>query len=190
MKIDGAAVPGRGGFETRPCPGAVGRNRLFHRLYVAFARPWCFPRRACPVPRYGAGIHVPGLWIPAQGRDDEGPPPFILLCGLRKAIVIPNAAEHSSESTDPRSQDEVRGRREDALDSSAALCALGMTERHGALQPKHRTVITGEHRNPPPWPLDSGSGAGMTRGPAPRPRLLRRSGTPSMPLVIAMKIGR
>ena len=34
MKIDSAAVSGRrGGFQTRPYPGAVGRNRHFHALW-------------------------------------------------------------------------------------------------------------------------------------------------------------
>ena len=49
--------------------------------------------------------------------------------GLRKAIVIPNGAERSEESKDLCSQDQVRGRRADALDSSTALRALGMTEK-------------------------------------------------------------
>ena len=41
--------------------------------------------------------------------------------------VIPNVAERSEESKDPCSQDQVRGCQADALDSSTALRALGMT---------------------------------------------------------------
>ena len=68
--------------------GIQGAGAGFHYLQ----RPLVvFPRRACPVPRYGAGIHVPGPWIPVQGRNDGGGIAiFIPLCGLRKAIVILN----------------------------------------------------------------------------------------------------
>ena len=69
-------------------PESRGAGAGFHYLQ----RPLVvFPRRACPVPRYGAGIHVPGPWIPVQGRNDGGGIAiFIPLCGLRKAIVILN----------------------------------------------------------------------------------------------------
>ena len=71
--------------QRRP---AIGRNpegrgeeaRHFHSSYVAFARPWSFRRRACPVPRYGAGI---------QRGEGRRPATFIPLCGLGKAMVIP-----------------------------------------------------------------------------------------------------
>ena len=61
--------------------------RHFHASYVAFARPWSFRRRACPVPRYGAGI---------QRGEGRRPATFIPLCGLtrppsfrRRACPVP-----------------------------------------------------------------------------------------------------
>ena len=61
--------------------------------------------------------------------------------------VIPNVAERSEESKDPCSQDQVRGCRADALDSSTALRALGMT-------PSGALGMT-EMRAPASWRLES-----------------------------------
>ena len=66
----------------------------------------------------------------------------------------------------------------DATAFSSTLCGLRKAMVFTAQSPP-RTPIRGG--NPRPRPLDSGSGAGMTRGPAPRPRLLRRSGTHQRP---------
>ena len=70
---------GRG--QPRPCQ----QTTPFSSPHLAFARPWRFRRKACPVLRYGAGIQGSGgrldcvvsgpLWFPAQGvtqRDPKG----------------------------------------------------------------------------------------------------------------------
>ena len=56
--------------KPAPTPAPWDATAFFIPL-CGLAMPWCFPHRARPVPRYGAGIHVPGPWIPAQGRNDD-----------------------------------------------------------------------------------------------------------------------
>ena len=105
MKIDSAAVSGRrGGFETRLYPGAVGRNRLFHRPYVAFARPWCFPRRARPVPRYGAGIQVGGGARPLCEPTLEGPATLSVRVQTSRDFSVPHSPPHTTPNVTLRPQ--------------------------------------------------------------------------------------
>ena len=117
MVIPAKSLP-RTPIRGRNPEGRGEEARHFHSSYVAFARPWSFRRRACPVPRYGAGIQrgegrrpatfIPLMW-PSQGHGHSGeepapypdtgpesrgargggPPLSFLLCGLRKAMVIP-----------------------------------------------------------------------------------------------------
>ena len=92
MKIEGRLTTPS--FRRRPESRGAGAGFHYrHLVRNSLQRPLVvFPRRACPVPRYGAGIHVPDPWIPAQGRNDggKGTTISIPLCGLRKAIVILN----------------------------------------------------------------------------------------------------
>ena len=50
--------------EAYPLP----QNAAIFIPLCGFGNAMVFPAQA--------GIHVPGPWIPAQGRNDEGPPPF------------------------------------------------------------------------------------------------------------------
>ena len=123
MKIDSAALScRRGGFQTRPAPGAVGRSRHFHALMwpgnaMVFrestspaptgnamdVRFSITPRRACPVPRYGAGIHVPGPWIPAQSlpRTMMRGPEWRGAAAIFVALMWPSQGHSHSERPTP-----------------------------------------------------------------------------------------
>ena len=83
MVIPAKSLP-RTPIRGRNPEGRGEEARHFHSSYVAFARPWSFRRRACPVPRYGAGIQrgegrrpaifIPLMW-PSQGHGHSGEEP-------------------------------------------------------------------------------------------------------------------
>ena len=62
-----------GGFSPRNIHARGEAYRLPQNAAIFIYLMWLGNAMVFPAQ---AGIHVPGPWIPAQGRNDEGPPPF------------------------------------------------------------------------------------------------------------------
>ena len=76
--------------ENKPRSGFVDQNTHFHIPWCRWQPAWLIAMKiASGKPAVGATLVV------ARSRHQ---PVFIPLCGLRKAMVIPNVAERSEES--------------------------------------------------------------------------------------------